>query len=960
MTDIVQKTVGANALYVIDESNNTLVVDQTNGRVGINNTNPGYNLTITGATHTSANLSAGTDLFLVDEGNSRVSVGTTTGVAGFSFNVAGNTTLVGDVLTGTAMKWVNSTGRLGIGTTSPDAPLHVTITNDGEALRLETTNSSSNTNASPDLAFVSAKKAVNDYLGSLQFKGINDVDSVQTYSQIISRIDNPSDGAEAGSMFFTNMHQGNNRTFLWMEGSSSGVGFITTNYNGQDINFGLQNLSEANGGPGGYGLYHDASTGRIGLNDSSPASTLEITSIDDGNPEMRITRSGATTQYLGLTNEDAAGGLISMHSGESNKKGLYIQAVHNSGGSAAGGNFVSFRTGPASSPVERMQITDNTSAGASTTDPQVIIQSGTYLLVDDQIRLGAFVSGPTPTDYSLSVSKGSSTLSGGLFSQSVGESAIGNTNAGWWLTANGMNTSSKYTPAIKFGSTDPQLTTDNPKYLAGIVGRATETYSADTDGGMALDFLTFPNSSSATGGPTTRMTINHNGQVGIGAGLTSPSAAFHVRTQNDASTFVALFESEDDGSSASPDIGLLRDSASPAASDDLGHFRFRGIHSGGSQLDYADMYAEIGDPTDGAEAGYLNLRVAHANNSGNITDFIRLRGDVAGAVVINDSGRADVDFRIETDTNNTAFLIDASANTAEINVPLNLGSTLTHYNNTAPAAGQLLIGDATAGVWDAATLTAGSNITITNADGAITIAASGGGGGGSPGGANTQVQFNNSGAFGADGNFIYDSTAPAVAVGFTPAGQTSGSINTDALMATNTVDSGIITGAQKVGTPAFVQQGATPPTYGLTLTDANMVWPGAALGSSSTIMPVIDLSAGNYDFATLNGAGNCSQTHYLFIQVGQAPNAILMPDPAAVGLPAGARWTIHNLDNSGNTSLIEFGASVVPPCPPLSQTFGIIEFTGIGSVTLFTDGVEWFVESDTCVQNRGALTINYL
>ena len=106
MTDIVQKTVGANALYVIDESNNTLVVDQTNGRVGINNTSPGYNLTVTGATHTTANLSAGTDLFLVDEGNSRVSVGTTTGVAGFAFNVAGNTTLVGDVLTGTAMKWV--------------------------------------------------------------------------------------------------------------------------------------------------------------------------------------------------------------------------------------------------------------------------------------------------------------------------------------------------------------------------------------------------------------------------------------------------------------------------------------------------------------------------------------------------------------------------------------------------------------------------------------------------------------------------------------------------------------------------------------------------------------------------------------------------------------------------------------------------------------------------------------
>ena len=132
MTDIVQKTVGANALYVIDESNNTLVVDQTNGRVGINNTSPGYNLAITGATHTSANLSAGTDLFLVDEGNSRVSVGTTTGVAGFAFNVAGNTTLVGDVLTGTAMKWVNSTGRLGIGTTVPLHPLDVRGADDND------------------------------------------------------------------------------------------------------------------------------------------------------------------------------------------------------------------------------------------------------------------------------------------------------------------------------------------------------------------------------------------------------------------------------------------------------------------------------------------------------------------------------------------------------------------------------------------------------------------------------------------------------------------------------------------------------------------------------------------------------------------------------------------------------------------------------------------------------------
>ena len=89
-----------------------------------------------------------------------------------------------------------------------------------------------------------------------------------------------------------------------------------------------------------------------------------------------------------------------------------------------------------------------------------------------------------------------------------------------------MNLTSKYTPALKFGSTDPQFTTDNPKWLAGIIGRATEAYSSDTDGGMALDFMTFQDNSGADGGPTTRMTIDQDGAVGIGT--ESPMQQLHV------------------------------------------------------------------------------------------------------------------------------------------------------------------------------------------------------------------------------------------------------------------------------------------------------------------------------------------------------------------------------------------------------------------------------------------------
>jgi len=85
-------------------------------------------------------------------------------------------------------------------------------------------------------------------------------------------------------------------------------------------------------------------------------------------------------------------------------------------------------------------------------------------------------------------------------------------------------------------------------------------------------------------------------------------------------------------------------------------------------------------------------------------------------------------------------------------LPLSTGVTGTlpvangGTGQTSYTDGQLLIGNSTGNTLTKATLTAGTNVTITNAAGAITIAASGGGG--SPGGSTTQVQYNNAGAFG--------------------------------------------------------------------------------------------------------------------------------------------------------------------------------------------------------------------
>jgi hypothetical protein len=644
MTDIVQKTVGANALYVIDESNNTLVVDQTNGRVGINNTNPGYNLTITGATHTTANLSAGTDLFLVDEGNSRVSVGTTTGVAGFAFNVAGNTTLVGDVLTGTAMKWDNSTGRLGIGTISPTATLHASTADD-----------------------IVAKFVSTDATASIEL-----ADNSTTNNAVLTRV-------------------GQTLT-LCANGGNVAIGNSISSYNGSAPTDGQLLIGDT-----ASGLF-DAATLTAGSN---------------------------------ITITNAAGAITIAASG-----GGGGVSIGDAVGSGTSGSilFVDASTNLAQDNGELYWDNTNNRLGIGTNSPSAAIE----------------VDAGASTEYAI--------LSTG---------------------ANGRVGLTTQYGGIHFNNVE--ATAD--------LWQLSERDTANFD--IAFGTPDAGNNVSAT---NTKLRITSGGNVGIGLGNTDPSQELHV-------------------------VGTIRQT--------------------------------------------------------NVTDAI----------------------------------VYADAN------------------------------------GDLGALTVGSGLSLVGS----TLTATGGGGGGSPGGANTQVQYNNGGAFGADGNFIYDSTAPALAVGFTAAGQSSGSISSDVMTAGNNI------------AVRYNQSGATAGTYGLTLSDANMSWPGAPVGSSTTIMPAIDLSAGNYDFATLNGAGNCSQTHYLMITVGsQGADAILMPDPGAVGIPPGSRWTICCLDNVGGMGNIEFGGQVVPACPPLAGVFTNVIISGIGSITLFTDGASWFVESDTVVQNRGRITIEYL
>ena len=211
---------------------------------------------------------------------------------------------------------------------------------------------------------------------------------------------------------------------------------------------------------------------------------------------------------------------------------------------------------------------------------------------------------------------------------------------------------------ILYGDNDPSFPNTEVKIEGSLL--VTEDIQANK---LALGYANSPASGVAeiqaysssepmvfkTGSAAERVRITTDGKVGIGTN--NPTGILHVKGTS-ASDIDFLIEVAEDGGSASPDIVYYRNSASPAAGDDLAHIRFRGKDSAGSTADYVDIFAEIVDPTDGSEDGRITFRTL---KNGAITSRIELDSD---ETVINDAG-ADINFRVEGDTNSNLIFADA-------------------------------------------------------------------------------------------------------------------------------------------------------------------------------------------------------------------------------------------------------------------------------------------------------------
>ena len=124
---------------------------------------------------------------------------------------------------GTERAIIDSTG-LGIGTSSPSAPLTVSTTGSGDAVIIESTEAGSSN--APDLVLHrnSASPADDDSLGIIRFRGENDASEAIDLINIFGQVTDVSDGSEDSTLYFKTYTDGAEQSPLTLVGANVGIG----------------------------------------------------------------------------------------------------------------------------------------------------------------------------------------------------------------------------------------------------------------------------------------------------------------------------------------------------------------------------------------------------------------------------------------------------------------------------------------------------------------------------------------------------------------------------------------------------------------------------------------------------------------------------------------------------------------------------------------------------------------
>jgi hypothetical protein len=142
-----------------------------------------------------------------------------------------------------------------------------------------------------------------------------------------------------------------------------------------------------------------------------------------------------------------------------------------------------------------------------------------------------------------------------------------------------------------------------------------------------------------------------------------------VRTTNSAAMELIY---ADNGAGTGPIMYLNRPSSSPAADDQLGRIIVQGKNSADEVIDYVRFVNQLLSPTDGSEQGRFAINTM---TSGTMNSRLNI---LNGESVFNDES-VNVDFRVESNGNANAFLIDGGSDTASFSIPLQMNTSYIQF-----------------------------------------------------------------------------------------------------------------------------------------------------------------------------------------------------------------------------------------------------------------------------------------
>ena len=225
-----------------------------------------------------------------------------------------------------------------------------------------------------------------------------------------------------------------------------------------------------------------------------------------------------------------------------------------------------------------------------------------------------------------------------------------------------------------------------------------------------------------------------------------------------------VIESTDNVDTNAPDIKLYRNSNSPFNGDLIGAIKFNANEGNTfTELTYARIESRIDSAGLATYGGSLDFYITNDTQE---VRMLTISGETSGvpnmSFDVNPDGDVDGDFRHFSLGGTVNIFSDAQTRTLDIAPIKNYGFGGT----STPLEGQLLIGNGTTFSKSSLTSTGGTIIfDVSTTPGTINLETAGGGG--TPAGANTEIQFNNSGAFGANSGLTYNNslTPPLLAMG---------------------------------------------------------------------------------------------------------------------------------------------------------------------------------------------------